>query len=68
MSADRKWRTTGFLFPGCPARVAGVGKFFEVSSIRKFAYEQVSTLNLYRIMTSVRYVSVTSQPGFIPLV
>ena len=42
MSADRKWRTTGFLFPGCPARVAGVGKFFEVS----YSYEQVSTLNL----------------------
>jgi len=42
MSADRKWRTTGFLFPGCPARVAGVGKFFEVSSI-VYSYEQVST-------------------------
>jgi hypothetical protein len=43
MSADRKWRTTGFLFPGCPARVAGVGKFFELS-YSEFAYEQVSTL------------------------
>jgi len=67
MSADRKWRTTGFLFPGCPARVAGVGKFFEVSYL-VFVLASRSTLETYRIMTSVRYVSVTSQPGFIPLV